>query len=395
MEFHRKKLANGLTILFEERDVNVTTVMLATKFGSLYESIEEKGIAHFMEHLAFKGTKRRSAFEIAFEIEKFGGVLNAFTDEEETAYHAKIPSEYIEKAMDVIFDIFFNPSYPEEELKKEANVICEEIKMYKDSPQRHVLNKIKECLYKAPFGLFTGGDEKSVLSIKKEQILKKHRELYSPKNSILCVVGNNSFDEIVRLAEKFSQNIDFNEILFPKIVKINEKKTEKRENVEQANIAIGFHIPFGNNKDIAIASVFSSILGDGMSSKLFTEVREKRGLAYAVKSFFEKGKNYAYLVIYIGTDKEKINEVIKICIEEFRKMKNLSEKELEDGKKQAMGNYDVESEASEVNALHLILSEINQKAEDYYKFKEIVKSISLEDIRKIADIKDYASFVLS
>jgi len=395
MEFIKKVLENGLTILFEKRDVSVTTVMLASKFGSLYESAEEKGIAHFIEHLAFKGTTKRCARDIAFELERVGGSLNAFTEEEETAFHVKLPSEHLELAMDVIFDIFFNPIYPEEEIKKEGNVICEEIKMYKDSPQRHTLNKIKECLYGEPFGLFGAGSEKTVCAIKREHISKTHEKFYSPENSILCVVGNNKFEDVVRLAEKLSSKNKFEKANFHKIEFRNEKKMEKRKDVEQANIAIGFHFPFSNNLERSAAEVFSAIFGEGMSSKLFTEVREKRGLAYAVKSFLEMGKNYSYLVIYIGTEKAMVEEVIKICLEEFRKMALISEKELEDGKKQVIGNYEVESEASDNNALHLIMSEIKGNAEDYYKFKDEIKQVSLEDIKKLAEIKEHASFVLS
>ena len=115
MKFEKKVLANGLTVLFEKRDVDVTTVMLGVKYGSAYDSVEEKGAAHFIEHLCFKGTEKRSVYEIASEIEKVGGDLNAFTHEEITAYHVKLPSNHLDVAMDVVFDIFFNPVFPEED----------------------------------------------------------------------------------------------------------------------------------------------------------------------------------------------------------------------------------------------------------------------------------------
>ena len=203
MKFNKKVLANGLTILHEKRDVPVTTVMLAVRYGSAYEGEEEKGIAHFIEHLCFKGTEKRSAKEIASEVEKIGGVLNAFTADEETAYHVKLPSEHLGLAMDVIFDIFFNPVFPEEEVTKEANVICEEIKMYHDNPMSHSLEKIKENLYEKPFGMFGAGTAENVRGMTREQLIGKHRELYVPKNAVLSVVGNNDFEEVVKLAEKF------------------------------------------------------------------------------------------------------------------------------------------------------------------------------------------------
>jgi len=204
MKFQKTKLKNGLTVLFEKRDVPVTTVMLATRYGAMYESEEEKGIAHFIEHLGFKGTKKRGVKQIAEEVEKVGGILNAFTHEEITAYHVKLPSEHLGVAMDVIFDVFFNASFPEAEVEKEGNVICEEIKMYRDSPRAHVLERIKGNLYRGAAGMFIGGTDESVRGMSREQLFKRHREVYVPSNSVLCVVGNNDFDEIVSLAEKLS-----------------------------------------------------------------------------------------------------------------------------------------------------------------------------------------------
>jgi len=394
MKFKKKKLKNRLTILFEKRDVPVTTVMLGTRFGSAYETENEKGIAHFIEHLCFKGTKKRTAREIAFELEKVGGILNAFTSEQVTAYHVKLPSEHLELAMDVIFDIYFNPIFPEEEVKKEANVICEEIRMYHDNPRSHVMEKIKQGLYENPFGMFAAGTIEIVSSIGREQLLKKHGEYYNPQNSILCVVGNNNFEEVVKFAEKFCVGGAGKQPVVSLIKKKSLKKEERRKNIHQANLAIGFHFPKASEKDVYAGQVFSTLLGEGMSSKLFTEVREKRGLAYAVKTFYESEKDYGYLVIFVGTDKGKIKEVIKICLKEFAEMKKLTAEELEDGKKQVIGNYHVGAEGSNETALNLVLSEISGKAEDYYDFEKNIKKVSLKDIQKLASIGEYASFVL-
>ena len=312
MKFEKKVLQNGLTILFEKRDVPVTTVMLAAKYGAAYESNEEKGMAHFMEHLCFKGTKKRSAKQIAEEVEKFGGDLNAFTHEEVTAYHVRLPSEHLGIAMDVIFDIFFNASFPEDEVKKEANVICEEIKMYRDNPRAHVVEKIKENLYEKPFGDFIGGSQEGVRGMTREQLYEKHRKMYVPNNSIFCVVGNNDFDEVIAMAERLIVNDKGQEVEtnLPEIVKKNAKNSEKRAGVEQMNLALGFHFPYLEEGGRYVAELFSMILGHGMSSKLFTEVREKRGLVYGVKTDLDLGKNYGYMMIWAGTDSEKEKEVM-------------------------------------------------------------------------------------
>ena len=407
--FRKTKLRNGLTILFERRDVPVTTVMLATKYGSAYESIEEKGIAHFMEHLCFKGTEKRTVNQVVDEVEKIGGELNAFTHEEITTYYVKLPSEHLGIAMDVIFDIFFNASFPDDEVEREANVICEEIKMYKDNPRMHVLEKIKENLYEKPFGDFGAGSQEGVRGMTRKQLFDRHREMYVPSNSVLCVVGNNEFDEVISLAEKLtSQNPELrsqiseirgggensDRLKIPEIVKKSVRDSEKRAGIEQMNLAIGFHFPHSGEDGRYVAEVFSAILGQGMSSKLFSEVREKRGLVYGIKSDLDMGKNYGYMIIWAGTDPSKEKEVVEICLKEFRKMGDISEEELAVAKVQVVGNRQVESEGSSETAVGLIMEEISGDAENYYKYKEKINAVSLDDIKKLAEISEYASFSL-
>jgi len=395
MKFNKKILPNGLVVLHEQRDVPVTTVMLGTRFGAINEQEKEKGIAHFIEHLCFKGTAKRTALQIASELEKVGGTLNAFTSEEETAYHVKLPSEHLELAMDVIFDIFFNPKFPEEEIKKEAGVICEEIKMYYDNPRARAMDKVKECLYEKPFGMSIAGKEEIIRGMRREQLLKKHEEYYHPKNAILAVVGNNSFDEVVRLAEKFCVDKKAGNMpVKPRIEIRNKKESEERVDIQQANLVIGLHFPTMKEKERYAGEITSAILGEGMSSKLFTEVREKRGLAYAVKTDIDAGKEYSYLMIYVGTEKEKVQEVINICIEEFRKLENLTEKDLEDAKKQVIGNYHVDSEDCAKTAVSLILEEISGNAEEYYKFAEKIKEVKLEDVKKLTKFEDFSYYAV-
>ena len=395
MKFMKKVLDNGLTVLFEKRDVPVTTVMLGVRYGSAYESSDEKGMAHFIEHMCFKGTEKRTVKQIAENVEKVGGDLNAFTSEEFTVYHVKLPSAHLNVAMDVIFDIFFNASFPESDVKKEANVICEEIKMNRDNPIACVINEIKRSLYEEPFGDFITGTQEGVRGMNREMLFKKHREVYAPKNSILCVVGNNDFDEIVSLAESMSVEREGNVPKMPKIVKRNEKILEKRDGIEQTNLAIGFHFPYASDDGHYVAEVFSTILGRGMSSKLFGEVRQKRGLVYGVKTYLDLGKDYGYMIIWAGTDSEKEKEVIDICLREFRKMGDISEEELDVAKIQVIGNREVESEGSGERAADLIFAEISGKAENYYDFERKINKVSLDDIKKLASESEYALFSLS
>ena len=397
MKFQKKVLANGLTVLFEKRDVDVTTVMLAVRYGSGYDSAEEKGMAHFIEHLCFKGTPTRGTREIVFEIESLGGEINAFTHEEITAYYAKLPSKHLDVAMDVMFDVFFNPIFPEEDVEKEASVICEEIKMHRDNPMRHTLERIQSNLYNEPFGIFAAGRQEVVRRMTRDRLKEKHDEVYVLENSILCVVGNNEFKDIISFAKSLSPNskIKSLKLKMPKITLRNIRDDEKREGLEQANVALGFHFPKAGDRGNYAAEVFSAILGQGMSSKLFSEVREKRGLVYGIKSDFDSGRDFGYMVIWAGTDSSKVEEVKKICLEEFSKMKNLTQKELDEAKVQVVGNRKVESEGSSETAVNLVMSEVRGKVEEYYDYEKKINKVTLDDIRKLASKTEFASFSLS
>ena len=394
MGFQKKVLSNGLTVLFEKRDVAVTTVMLAAKFGSAYETAEEKGMAHFIEHLCFKGTKKRTTHEIADEIEKLGGDLNAFTHEEVTAYHVRLPSGHLNVAMDVIFDIYFNAAFPEAEVAKECQVICEEIKMYRDNPMRHVFDLIKESLYEPPFGLNIAGSIGNVRAMTRDMLFSKHRRVYVPKNSILVVVGNNDFEEVVEMAEKLAPVTEGDALEVPGIVLRKQISSESRPGIVQTNLALGFHFPFQDEHREYAAEVFSSILGSGMSSKLFKEVREKRGLVYGVKTEQDVGKHYGYLVIWAGTDPGKKEEVVSICLDEFSKMKDITGEELAAAKVQLIGNRQVSSESSSETAVGLVMEEISGSAENYYKYSEKINAVTLDDVRELAEKTEYSLFSL-
>jgi len=345
--------------------------------------------------LCFKGTATRDTREIVYEIESLGGDVNAYTFNDFTTYLAKLPSKHLDVAMDVIFDIFFNPTFPEDDVKREADVICEEIKMYHDNPMRHALEKLEGNLFEEPFGISGTGKPEVVKAMTREQLLKKHDEIYVPSNSILCVVGNNDFEEVVAMAEKLSLDKRKGEYCeMPEVVIRNLKSEEAREGLEQANVAIGFHFPKAGEETGYAAEVFSAVLGEGMSSKLFTEVREKRGLVYGIKSDLDIGKGFGYLIIWAGCDPSKVEEVKKVCLEEFGKMKDLTQAELDEAKVQVIGNRKVEGEGSGETALNLIMAEVRGDAAEYYDYEKRIGEVSLEDIRDLAEKVEFASFSL-
>ncbi|MAG79017.1 hypothetical protein CMI40_01430 [Candidatus Pacearchaeota archaeon] len=393
-KFYRKVLKNGMTILFEKRDIPVVSVVFAVRNGGVNESEKEKGISHFIEHMLYKGTPTRDTKKIAEEIEKKGGELNGFTSESITAYWCKMPSKYLSTALDVLSDMVKNPKFDSKELEKERKVIFEEIKMYKDNPRLHVFDEIHKALYKNPFGIPLIGTHETMNSIDRQKMVNKFKEIYSPNNMILCIVGDANFEEIIEFTEK-NFNDKKGKVPKFKVNLKNESNIEKRKGIDQANLVFAYHVPLSDNKKAYAAQVLSTLTAEGMSSRLFSEIREKRNLAYAVKGDSNINQDFAYNLVYIGTSKENVDVVKKLILEEFEKVsKTLDEKELNQIKEQLIGNYHISMEDSQSQMVNLLHNEINGNAKKFYEFEENISKVQLKDVKDLAKIKKYSFFAL-
>ncbi len=383
-KFYRKVLKNGMTVLFEKRDIPVVGVAFAVRNGGINESDEEKGISHFIEHMLYKGTPTRDSKKIAEEIEKNGGELNGFTDEEITAYWCKMPSKHLDIALEVLSDMVKNPLFDEKELEKERKVIFEEIKMRKDIPRVYVYDKIKEFLYDKPFGPSLIGTYDTMNSIDRKKIIDKFKKIYTPNNLILCVVGDADFDKIVEFVNR-NFGKEKGEVPRFKVKLTNSEKIEFRKGIDQVNLVFAFHTPLAKDKKNYAAQVLNCLMGGGMSSRLFQEIREKRNLAYAVKGEVEIGRDYSYSLIYVGTTKENVDIVKKLILEEFEKVaKDLGEGELEQVKEQLIGNYQISMEDSQSQMVNLLSYEINGNAGEFYDFEKNISAVKLKDVKDLA-----------
>ena len=383
-KFQRKVLKNGMTILFEKRDIPVVSVAFAVRNGGINESAEEKGISHFIEHLLYKGTPKRGAKKIAEEIERNGGELNGFTDEAITAYWCRMPSKHVGLALDVLSDMVKNPLLDKKEIEKEREVIFEEIKMYHDNPRMHVFVEIKEALYSGAFGMNLAGTTKTMGSIDRKKMVEKFKEVYKPNNMILCVVGDADFERIVKFAERNFGN-EKGKVPGQKFELKNETKIEKRKDIDQANLVFAYHSPLAGDKKSYAAQVLSVLMAGGMSSRLFQEIREKRNLAYAVKGDCDSAKDYAYSLVYVGTTKENVGKVKKLILEEFDKVaKTLKEAELNEVKGQMIGNHQISMEDSQNQMVNLLLYEIDGDAKKFYEFEKNISEVKLEDVKDLA-----------
>ena len=393
-KFFRKVLANGMTILFEKRNLPIVSVAFAIRCGGVNERISEKGISHFIEHMLYKGTPTRSSKQIAEEIEKNGGELNGFTSEEVTAYWCKMPSKHLNVALEVLGDLVKNPLFDEKEIEKERKVIFEEIKMYHDNPMLHVFDEIQKSLYTGTMKMNLAGTIETMSSIDRNKILKRFEEIYNPNNMILCVVGDAEFGDLVKFVQKNFENKK-GKIQSQSFGLRNESRVEKRRGIDQANLVLAYHVPLADDNKCYAAKVLGVLMAEGMSSRLFEEIREKRNLAYAVKGDVSINKTFSYNLIYVGTIKENVEKVKKIILDEFEKVsKELNEKELSQVKEQIIGNHQISTEDSRSQMANLLLYEINTNAGELYEFEKNIRAVKLSDVKNLAKIKKYSFFAL-
>jgi predicted Zn-dependent peptidase len=292
--------------------------------------------------------------------------------------------------MDIIIDMLKNPKFDKEKFEKEKKVILEEIKMYHDNPQYAVGEQIEKNLFEKPFGELIIGNKESVSKLSRDFVAEYFKKVYSPENYIVTIVGNADFEKVcVYLEKNFAREGKKPRIL--EIKKKNKESLEKRSGIDQAHLVFAIHAPLMGTKDYAILEVLDAYLASGMSSKLFLKIREEKGLAYVIKSSIAGEKNYSVYSIYVGTTKEALSEVKKIILEEFENVKNMTERDLKESKERLIGLKKVSSEESANVMNELIFYELVGNAEDYYKHEEEIKKVKLEDVKKLAKIKEFSS----
>jgi len=372
----RYRLQNGLRVMLEDiPTVRSVAIGIWIGTGSRHETIRNNGISHFIEHMLFKGTENRSAQEIAEAFDSIGGNVNAFTSKEYTCYYAKVLDEHVELGLDVLSDMFFHSTFDEEELIRERNVVIEEIKMYEDTPDDQVHDLIAKASHgDHSLGYSILGSEEVLKSIHADTIREYMKDRYTVENTVITIAGNFTKD-ILQLVEKYfgqfnnhgSDKVEISATFQP--IEISKVKQ-----TEQAHLT--FALPGLSVTDPEIYSLIllNNILGGSMSSRLFQEVREKRGLAYSVFSYHTSYKDTGLFTVYAGTAPNQVNEVVGVIQELLLKVKQngITDREILKGKEQLKGNLmlSLESTNSRMSRLgknelligkHLTLDEIVQK----------------------------------
>ncbi len=353
------KLPNGLTIIGERlphfRSVSVGVWISA---GSQYETREENGLSHFLEHMLFKGTEKRTARDIAEVMDAVGGQLNAFTAKECTCFYAKVIDEHTELALDVLSDMVLHSTFDETELNKEKGVVLEEIAMSEDEPEDVCGELIMSAQYgDQPLAWPILGPAENVRGFTRDALVAYRNKMYRPECSVLAVAGNYNWDKLVELAERYFGEWQMGEGACPSYVVQDAKpqRLEKLKDIEQVHLSIGFPAcPIGA-KEIYPISIFNSILGGAMSSRLFQRIREESGMAYSVYSYPSYYTATGMLVIYAGTGKENAPAVLGMIDEEIDRLvrEGVTRDEFEKTRAQIRGSYvlGLESASARMNTL--------------------------------------------
>ena len=387
------KTDTGIEVIFDKLEsISTCSVGVFVKTGSRDESDTEEGISHVLEHMIFKGTPTRSYFEISEEIDYLGANVNAHTTKEETVFYINALTQFLGKSVDILFDIVTNSTIDEKELEKEKDVIVEEIKMYKDSPDDLVFETNYADCINGQYGKPIIGTEESVKGFTAKEIRKYYRERYTKDNILIVVSGNFDKDEIIqKINEYFGKLADTKVDRREKIdFSFNAGKKTVSKDINQVNICISHKSEDYNSEKKVYTDILSNIIGGSMSSRLFQEIREKNGLAYSVYTYNQYYLSGGLTSTYIGTNLESYEKAIEITLLEFKKLREngVTEEELQKSKNKYISriSFAMENPRSRMGILGNYYIRKNEIL-NTEKLKNEVNAVRLEDVNNFARTK--------
>lgn len=392
MKFKKKTLKNGLRIITAPmKDTPTATVMVYVETGSDYEDEKNNGIAHFLEHMLFKGTEKRTCEELNIELDSAGAASNAFTSNEYTGYFTKAHHKKLPKLIDVVSDIYLNSTLPDEDIEKERGVIIEEINMYEDKPNRKVWDLLCGLMYgDQPAGRSVAGPISNIKRFGRKDFIDYRKAHYVAEATTVIVAGNINEKEVFKLVEEKFSNIS----IAKKEKRSKTKESQRGPEIEtlykktdQSHILFGFRAMPISHKDQAAVSVLGTILGGGMSSRLFRDMRDERGLCYYIYSYADLYTDRGVFLIGSGVNNKKLDESIDAILNQCKRIteETVPEKELKKAKDYLIGNFSMDLEGSDdvggfIATQELLLGKVKKPQE---VFKEI-RSVSTEDVQRVA-----------
>ena len=357
---------SGLQVVVEQLPCRSVACGVWVRAGSAWEQPTQGGVSHFLEHMLFKGTQRRNAQEIAAVMDAVGGMVNAFTGKEYTCYYTRSLDEHLELSLDLLADLYLAPKLAEEDFQMEKNVIIEEINMYEDAPADLVDDLFTSTLWPAhPYGLSILGSQASIQDLSHQSLQNYYQQNYAPSNTVIAIAGNitpdQAYQQVERYFSGFSGASSMTQNAEPKPA---GGSAYIYKDIEQMHVCLGFPAVADEDADYYAAHILNSILGSGMSSRLFQEIREKRGLSYSALSYLASHAQAGYYCAYASTRPQNLTELAKVMANEFTKAveKGLSDQELKMAQQQIKGNLllGLENSGNVMNRLGKRLLTVNK-----------------------------------
>lgn len=373
----------GLTIISKRIMCESVSVMVMFGVGSNQETDKNSGISHFLEHIMFE-TKNRTSIQVASEIENVGGIINAYTTNNRTAYFGKVPKKYFKNLVEILSDIAKNPKFDSKCIKREKRIVLDETKMNYDNPKSYQHLLMGKTLFKKhPMKRQTLGDIKAIRKITRKDLINYYKRYYNINNMVVSVVGD--FKSLDCIKDNFC-NLNKRRIkirLHKEPLQKTNRILVKKKKILHSYVGMGFLGPDRLSKDSYAFDIIENILGYGMSSKLFIEIREKRGLAYYVGAVYESGKDFGYLMIHLSTDKKNIDLVKGLILTEIEKLKDISSKDLSDAKRSIEGRFLLDNEDVARMADTLSKAYLLKDVKFVRDYVKNVKSVSKKDVKMV------------
>ncbi len=394
MQYLKKILKNGSrVILAPNSNTETVTVQILVEAGSKYENAKNNGISHFLEHMLFKGTKKRPlARTITEEIDGVGGEFDAFTSKEQTSYLVKVPKQHLALALDIVSDIYLNSTFKQEEIDKERGVILQEIAMYEDMPMRHIWDVFENLVYgNQPAGWDIAGTIENVSRFKRKDFLEYFKNFYISQSTVIVVAGNFNQEKVLEKIKIYFEKIKKSSRKIDKLKTAhNQKRSQLRiyaKETDQTHLILGVNSVDMFNEDRYATNLLATILGGGTSSRMFNELREKRGLTYYVNTEADQSTDTGYFFASAGVKHENLEKTISLILKEFKKttQKKVPEKEINKAKEYLKGKALMALESSSAVASYLGNQELFRK--EIKKPVEIFKKIdavTANDLMRIA-----------
>jgi predicted Zn-dependent peptidase len=363
-DYNKTVLDNGIRIVTKQLpQVRSVAMGVWVNVGARDEKAEEGGLSHFIEHMIFKGTERRTALQIAKEFDAIGGQCNAFTSKENTCYYAKVMDTHVDTMVDLLSDIFLNSVFDPSEVERERQVILQEIKMLEDTPDDHIHLLLAQAVWGShPLGRSILGTPETVTGFDSDTIREYFSRAYLPERIVITAAGNlehASFVESIAVAFEVVRNRN----TFPKRTKptMDWVATARPKNLEQVHICLGTKGVHATDPLRHACALLNIVLGGNMSSRLFQEIRERRGLAYSIFSFASSYCDTGLLGVYVGVDKSNTLEVLRLIVKEMKRFKEkpISGSELRNAKEHLKGGLYLAAENTDNQMTRLAHNEIN------------------------------------